>query len=412
MVELRAGALTAARRRRHARAVLAAGADQVARASAAPRRSRGSSGRRSRSAPTACARCAPTRERHYGLDRARLLAPKVIVEHFTATSTLRPGVEHLRRQRARRGVRRAARRVRALHRRPRRDDPPARAAEVDVPPHRRAQPRRVRDRARRGLRRRRDGPPPPAHRLAGAHALAAGPLRDPRPRRDRPRREPLEPVPPRARGGDAQRARTGTSRRPRCAATGGCCDRPRPPRPDRVERRRPPHGHHRPAADRGRPRRRPRACGHGWPATTSRSCSRARSPAPARPPSSPGSATAPSSIATCASTTTATTRDSPPTRSASAGPGWYLWDDGAPDGETPEQVGERADRAIARALEADGDVALFAHGHILRVLGARWIELPAAGAGRLALGTAAVCELGHERDRQVIRLWNDTAHLA
>ena len=93
-------------------------------------------------------------------------------------------------------------------------------------------------------------------------------------------------------------------------------------------------------------------------------------------------------------------------------PGWFLWNDGAPDGETPEQVGERADRAIARALKADGDVALFAHGHILRALGARWIERPAAGAGRLALGTAAVCELGLERERRVIHLWNDTSHLA
>jgi broad specificity phosphatase PhoE len=92
-------------------------------------------------------------------------------------------------------------------------------------------------------------------------------------------------------------------------------------------------------------------------------------------------------------------------------PGWYLWSDGAPNGETPEQVGERADRAIARALAADGDAALFAHGHILRVIGARWIELPAAYAGHLALGTAAICELGLERDRRVIHLWNDTAHL-
>ena len=93
-------------------------------------------------------------------------------------------------------------------------------------------------------------------------------------------------------------------------------------------------------------------------------------------------------------------------------PDWFLWRDGVPGGETPDQVGERADRVIARALAADGDVALFAHGHILRALGARWIELPAAGAGRLTLGTAAVCELSEDHDRHVIRLWNDTAHLA
>ncbi len=92
-------------------------------------------------------------------------------------------------------------------------------------------------------------------------------------------------------------------------------------------------------------------------------------------------------------------------------PGWWLWKDGAPEGETPEQAGERADRAIARALEDGGDAALFAHGHILRVIGARWIGLPAAYAGHLALGTAAVCELDFERGHRVIRLWNDTAHL-
>lgn len=92
-------------------------------------------------------------------------------------------------------------------------------------------------------------------------------------------------------------------------------------------------------------------------------------------------------------------------------PGWYLWRDGAPDGETPAQVGERADRAIARALEAEGDAVLVAHGHILRVIGARWIELPAAYAGHLALGTAAVCELGLEREQRVIRVWNDTSHI-
>lgn len=87
-------------------------------------------------------------------------------------------------------------------------------------------------------------------------------------------------------------------------------------------------------------------------------------------------------------------------------PGWSVWRDGSPGGETPDEVGVRADRAIARALELGGDVALFAHGHLLRVLGARWIELPAAYGGHLALGTAAVCELGSERERRVLALWN------
>jgi probable phosphoglycerate mutase len=92
-------------------------------------------------------------------------------------------------------------------------------------------------------------------------------------------------------------------------------------------------------------------------------------------------------------------------------PGWDLWRDGVPGGETADQVGDRADRAIARALEAGGDAALFAHGHLLRIVGARWIGLPAAQGGHFVLGTAAVCELGFERDRRVIRLWNDTTHL-
>jgi broad specificity phosphatase PhoE len=87
-------------------------------------------------------------------------------------------------------------------------------------------------------------------------------------------------------------------------------------------------------------------------------------------------------------------------------PGWSVWRDGSPGGERPDDVGERADRAIARVLEAGGDVAVFAHGHLLRVLGARWVELPAAYGGHLALGTGAVCELGYERERRAIWLWN------
>lgn len=92
-------------------------------------------------------------------------------------------------------------------------------------------------------------------------------------------------------------------------------------------------------------------------------------------------------------------------------PGWSVWADPTPRGETAEQVGARADRVIARTLAAGGDVALFAHGHLLRVLGARWIGLPAAYGGHLALSTGAVCELGFERERRTIWVWNDTAHL-
>jgi broad specificity phosphatase PhoE len=92
-------------------------------------------------------------------------------------------------------------------------------------------------------------------------------------------------------------------------------------------------------------------------------------------------------------------------------PGWSVWSDGAPGGETVEQVGERADRVIERALAAGGDVAAFAHGHLLRVLAARWIELPATYGGHLALDTGSVSELGFERERRAIWLWNDTSHL-
>jgi probable phosphoglycerate mutase len=85
-------------------------------------------------------------------------------------------------------------------------------------------------------------------------------------------------------------------------------------------------------------------------------------------------------------------------------PGWTVWQD--PGGETLEAAGARADRVIARALRAEGDVALFAHGHILRILGARWIELPPAAGARLTLATAAVCELGFERETRVLGRWN------
>jgi broad specificity phosphatase PhoE len=65
---------------------------------------------------------------------------------------------------------------------------------------------------------------------------------------------------------------------------------------------------------------------------------------------------------------------------------------------------------IIRTRKAGGDVALFAHGHILRILGARWIGLPPEAASGLALSTASLCILGHERERPAIWLWNDTSH--
>lgn len=92
-------------------------------------------------------------------------------------------------------------------------------------------------------------------------------------------------------------------------------------------------------------------------------------------------------------------------------PGWDIWRDGAPGGEAVEQVGARADRVIARALASPGHTALFAHAHLLRVLAARWIGLPAAGGSCFTLDTAAVSVLGHERERAVVQRWNDVSHL-
>jgi broad specificity phosphatase PhoE len=87
-------------------------------------------------------------------------------------------------------------------------------------------------------------------------------------------------------------------------------------------------------------------------------------------------------------------------------PGWTVWDDGVPGGETAAQVGARADRVIAEAAGAGGDVALFAHGHVLRVLTARWLGLAPENGRLFALSTATLSILGHERETRVIRLWN------
>jgi probable phosphoglycerate mutase len=87
-------------------------------------------------------------------------------------------------------------------------------------------------------------------------------------------------------------------------------------------------------------------------------------------------------------------------------PGWNLWRDGVPEGETVEEVGERARRVIARARHAGGDVAIFAHGHLLRILTACWLGLP-PDCGRLfALSTATISLLGRERETHVIFSWN------
>ena len=92
-----------------------------------------------------------------------------------------------------------------------------------------------------------------------------------------------------------------------------------------------------------------------------------------------------------------------------ARPGWILWRDGPLHGESVAHAGERADRIIAECRAASGDVAVFAHGHILRILGARWGGLAATAGGALALDTAALSVLGWERGTPVIRRWNDVS---
>jgi probable phosphoglycerate mutase len=87
-------------------------------------------------------------------------------------------------------------------------------------------------------------------------------------------------------------------------------------------------------------------------------------------------------------------------------PGWTIFRDGAPGGETAEEVAARADRVLARAIDAGGVVALFSHGHFLRVLGARWIGQPTTAGAWLGLDTATISCLGHEREQRVLRVWN------
>ncbi len=87
-------------------------------------------------------------------------------------------------------------------------------------------------------------------------------------------------------------------------------------------------------------------------------------------------------------------------------PDWALWRDGCPGGESPEQVGARCDRALSAVRAADGDVLAFAHGHVLRVLTARWLAMEVAAGARFALVPGAVGVLGYERRTEVIQRWN------
>ncbi len=92
-------------------------------------------------------------------------------------------------------------------------------------------------------------------------------------------------------------------------------------------------------------------------------------------------------------------------------PGWTIWTDGCPGGESPGQVGDRLDRVLdrVRPLLDNGTVALVGHGHSLRVLGARWIGLPPSAGALFRLDTATVSVLGHEHGRRVILRWNQPA---
>ena len=94
-------------------------------------------------------------------------------------------------------------------------------------------------------------------------------------------------------------------------------------------------------------------------------------------------------------------------------PGWQLFRDGCPGGESPADAGERADRVIARARAASGDVLLFSSGHILRVLAARWLGLPPDGGRYFLLGTASLSALSYEHDMSepAFRFWNDMRHV-
>jgi broad specificity phosphatase PhoE len=87
-------------------------------------------------------------------------------------------------------------------------------------------------------------------------------------------------------------------------------------------------------------------------------------------------------------------------------PNWSLWRDGTPQGEPIDQVGVRVSRVIQRCLSVEGDVALFAHGHVLRILTAVWLGLPPNNGQFYALNTGTISVLGFEHDYRVIRRWN------
>jgi broad specificity phosphatase PhoE len=87
-------------------------------------------------------------------------------------------------------------------------------------------------------------------------------------------------------------------------------------------------------------------------------------------------------------------------------PDWTIWRYGAPGGESPDQVGARADRILQEVRAAAGDTLIFSHGHFLRALAARWLEAPPTEGRLFALDPATLSILGHEREQPVLRIWN------
>ena len=92
-------------------------------------------------------------------------------------------------------------------------------------------------------------------------------------------------------------------------------------------------------------------------------------------------------------------------------PEWSLFDDGCPGGESAAEVGARVDPLVDAARSGEGNWLFVAHGHVLRVVGARWVGLPPEDGVMLNLGTAAICVLGFEHGRPVITHWNETGSL-
>ncbi|CAL9466807.1 histidine phosphatase family protein [Streptomyces sp. enrichment culture] len=93
-------------------------------------------------------------------------------------------------------------------------------------------------------------------------------------------------------------------------------------------------------------------------------------------------------------------------------PGWLIWRDGVPEGEGVADVTARADEVVAWAREAERDVLVFAHGHILRAIGARWLGLPVSFGARIRLNPTSLSVLGWAYGEPAVESWNDVGHLA